>query len=159
MRHSAVIIIAMLGFPIATSAGEAPKELLGSWKLASYRLNYVNENTSKDYYGENPRGFYLFTENRLMVLLTPRDRKFPESESEAAKMLKNLTAYSANYTSDDKKFVFTPDVSHNEYYVGKEQVRYYKIDGDKLTITTDVMRTANEPDRPIVGEIQFVREK
>lgn len=159
MKYVALALLGALAFPAAAAADEVPAELLGSWKLTAYRLNYVNDHTSKDYYGDNPRGYYIFTKNRLMVLLTPRERKFPESEAEAAKMLKNLTAYTANYKADDKKFVFTPDVSHNEYYVGKEQVRYYKIDGDKLTITTDVMRTANEPDRPIVGEIQFVREK
>ncbi len=136
-----------------------PNRLLGCWKLVSYRSRNVNDNTERDIYGQNPKGYYIFTERRLMVLFSPSERSYPQSEAEAAAMLSSLTAYTANYVVDDEKFVFTPDVSHNEFYVGKEQIRYYKIDGDRLRLHTDVMTYANDPHNRIIGAIEFVREK
>lgn len=39
-----------------------------------------------------------------------------------------------------------------------EQVRYYKLDGDRLTITTDPTFSALSPDKLVVGKIQFIRD-
>ena len=138
-------------------AGQADA-LLGSWKLISYTLEYVDNGTKKDVYGANPKGYYLFTKDRLMVLLTPSDRKVPTSTAQAADMLSAMTAYTARYKLEGDKFIFTPDVSHNEYYVGKEQVRHYKISGNRLSVTTRPQAPANDPGKRVIAHVEFIRE-
>jgi hypothetical protein len=157
LRFVFALAVTLCIFSAAASAGPAD-ELLGSWKLLSYTLEYVDDGTKKDVYGVNPKGYYLFTKDRLMVLLTPLERKTPASQSEAAEMLNTMTAYTARYKVDDEKFVFTPDVSHNEFYVGKEQIRYYKIVGDRLSVTTPVIAPANAPEKRVISHVEFIRE-
>jgi hypothetical protein len=94
----------------------------------------------------------------LMVILTASGRKPSTSDAEAAALLRTMTSYSARYTADAEKIVYAPDVSWNEVYTGKEQIRFYKTDGNKLTLTTPEQQYGNAPDKIVKGVIEFVRE-
>ena len=71
-----------------------------------------------------------------MDVLTSADRKPATNDAESAALLRTMIAYTGRYTIEGDKFVIMPDVSWNEVYTGHEQVRYYKVDGDKLFLTT-----------------------
>ena len=94
----------------------------------------------------------------MMDVLTSADRKPATNDAESAALLRTMIAYTGRYIIDGDKFVTMPDVSWNEVYTAHEQVRYYKIDGDKL-----FLRTAEQPSGVLVGKrvvatIEFVRD-
>ena len=53
-----------------------------------------------------------------------------------------MFAYSGAYRVDGDKVIHRVDVSLNQHWVGTEQVRFFRIDGDTLTITTPAYRSS-----------------
>jgi hypothetical protein len=51
-------------------------------------------------------------------------------------LLESMSAYAGTYTADGEKVVHCVDTSWNGSWTGTDQVRFYKLDGDTLTITT-----------------------
>ena len=47
-----------------------------------------------------------------------------------------MFAYAGTYTADGEKVVHHVDISWNQSWTGTDLVRFYKLDGNTLTITT-----------------------
>ena len=47
-----------------------------------------------------------------------------------------MTAYAGTYTLQADKVIHHVDISWNEAWTGTDQVRFFKLDGNILTITT-----------------------
>jgi hypothetical protein len=58
------------------------------------------------------------------------------TDEEKVKLLESMSAYAGTYTADGEKVVHHVDTSWNGSWTGTDQVRFYKLDGDTLTITT-----------------------
>ena len=58
------------------------------------------------------------------------------TDQEKVKLLESMSAYAGTYTADGEKVVHCVDTSWNGSWTGTDQVRFYKLDGDTLTITT-----------------------
>jgi hypothetical protein len=77
---------------------------------------------------------------RMYAILVAQDR--PKSDAvlltdeEKVKLLESMSAYAGTYTADGEKVVRHVDTSWNGSWTGTDQVRFYKLDGDLLTITT-----------------------
>jgi hypothetical protein len=52
-----------------------------------------------------------------------------------------MVAYAGTFTLDAEKVVHHIDVSWNQAWTGTDQVRYYQLNGDMLTITTAPYRS------------------
>ena len=52
-----------------------------------------------------------------------------------------MVSYSGRYTVEGDKVVHHVDVSSNEALSGTDQVRLFKLEGDRLTITASPQRT------------------
>ncbi len=46
-----------------------------------------------------------------------------------------MLAYAGTYTVDDEKAVHHVDAAWNEAWTGTDQVRFYKLDGNRLAIS------------------------
>ena len=143
------------------AAEDCAAKLQGSWRLISLTQQIVGETTPPiEPLGHNPNGYLvLLPAGRMMVLLTESDRKPATNDAERAALLKTMLAYSGRYTVDAEKFVTMTDVSWNELLTGKEEVRYYKIEGDKLFIRTAEQPSSLLPGKRVVGTLEFVRER
>jgi lipocalin-like protein len=53
-----------------------------------------------------------------------------------AKLHKSMIAYAGTYTIDGGKVIHHVDISWNGARTGTDQVRFYKLEGDTLTIKT-----------------------
>ena len=53
-----------------------------------------------------------------------------------------MYAYSGRYTVEGEKVVHHVDVSWNESWTGTDQVRFFKLEGDSLTIKTAPQKNA-----------------
>lgn len=145
-------IVALLAivFARAGSAQEdASGKLFGSWRLISFQLKVVGEDAEpKDIFGPDPIGRIIFSpEHRVVVFISRAGRRPPTSESEAAALLSSMTAYTGKFRLEGDKFITQVDGAWNEFYHGSEQVRYFDLTGDKLSI-----RTPEQPSGILIGK-------
>ena len=47
-----------------------------------------------------------------------------------------MTAYSGQYRLEGDKWITAVDVAWNPGWIGTDQVRFYKLDGDRLVVST-----------------------
>jgi len=84
----------------------------------------------------------------MMVIIVGTDRKKPVSlvptPEEAEALITSLIAYAGAYTVDSRAKTVTHhvDVSWDQSRTGESYVRAYKLDGDRLTLTT---QPSNDP--------------
>ena len=133
----------------AARAGENP--LLGTWKLQSLVYEVIATGVRSMPFGEHPNGYLSYSlDGRMYVILVMEDRPKPRdlvpTDEEKVKLQESMLAYAGTYTVDGEKVVHQLDISWNESWTGTDQVRFYKVDGDTLTITTAPGRS------PFTGE-------
>ena len=116
------------------------EQLVGSWKLVSYRSQREGEQAWREPLGPKPKGYAILTpEGRYMHIITAPDRKPPSNDAERAALLNSMTAWSGRYTVVDKdQFVAVVDTSWAEAHRAERQrqVRLVKIEGNKMTLRT-----------------------
>jgi hypothetical protein len=89
--------------------------------------------------GPDPQGFITYTaDGRVSVIVVPRDRpapaSLPPSDAEKVRLFDSLFAYAGTYTLGDDKVVHHLDTTWNQSWTGTEQVRFYKLSGNRLSI-------------------------
>jgi hypothetical protein len=58
------------------------------------------------------------------------------TDEERVKLHQTMFAYAGTYTLDGDKVTHHVDISWNEAWTGTDVVRFYKLEGNTLTITT-----------------------
>jgi hypothetical protein len=66
----------------------------------------------------------------------PKPRDLLPTDQEKVKLQESMFAYAGTYTADGEKVVHHVDISWNQSWTGTDLVRFYKVDGDTLTIRT-----------------------
>jgi hypothetical protein len=136
MLRTIMIALSLFLF-VKPSHADDTDRLLGTWKLLSAVHEDVATKERKAVYGEHPNGYLVFTpEGRAFVILTADGRKVPQTEQERAAALISMSAYAGKYRLEGDKFITKADVASNEAWKDTDQVRFYRLDGDKLYIET-----------------------
>jgi hypothetical protein len=135
--------------------------LLGTWKLASFVNQVVGENTpAREVWGPNPKGYLIFgADGRMMTITMASGRNPPTNDAESVALLKSMNAYTGKYTIEGDKWTTIVDAHHNETYVGHPQVRYFKVEGDKLTVRVPDQPSALFPGQRITATLEWIRER
>jgi Lipocalin-like domain len=114
--------------------------LLGAWRMTSWTYEIVGTGEKRDALGPDPRGWIVYTPERVMVLVLKSDRKKPAglvpTPEEKLALYDTMFAYSGTYTVKSDRVIHHLDMSWNEVWSGTEQVRFCKIEGNILTYTT-----------------------
>jgi Lipocalin-like domain len=136
-------------------------KLVGSWKLLSWVMEDDVTKEQKPLYGEHPHGFAIFTPtNRGMFVLTGEGRvKSPQTDTERGAALRSMVAYTGKIRIEGSKFITTVDTAWNETWVGTEQLRNFRIEGDRLYIVAMSQPQPNFDNRLMHGVLMFEREK
>jgi hypothetical protein len=138
--------------------GEA---LLGTWKMLAWKREIVATGERIDVLGPDPVGFINYgADGRFYAIVVGRDRAppaaTPATDAEKLTLFDSMLAYAGTYTLDEEKAVHHVDASWNQSWTGTDQIRYYKLDGGKLTISG-----AKAPDpytgQEIIHRIEFER--
>jgi len=97
-------------------------------------------------FGEDPDGYIGYSpDNRMYAIFTRKDRIMPAdavpTDEEGVQLLGTMVAYAGTFTLEPEKVTHHIDISWNQAWTGTDQVRYYQLDGDTLTITTAPYRS------------------
>ncbi|MGO4569165.1 lipocalin-like domain-containing protein [Rhizobium sp. 2YAF20] len=107
--------------------------LLGWWKITSFHVELEDTGECVDIFGVDPLGQMVITNDRMMSILTSRGR----TDKDAAALFETMMAYSGScHVEDEGRLVIKVDAAWHPAWVGTEQVRFFSVDGDTLSITT-----------------------
>jgi lipocalin-like protein len=142
--------------PARTSVGSP----VGTWKLVSCVWEDVQTKERTLPYGEHPKGYAILTpEGRLMALITAEGREAPRTAEDRDVAFRSAVAYSGRYRVDGNQFVTTVDIAWNEAWVGTDQVRSFRVEGDRLHIESPPTPNLNRGGQMIRGMLIWEREK
>jgi hypothetical protein len=148
-----------MGLTVKNDA-ELRRQIVGTWKLVSV---VYEDQTSKErtpIYGEHPKGIQIATaEGRWLALMTGEGRGVPKADEEYAQAFKTMIAYTGRYRVDDGKVITKVEAAWNEAWVGTEQVRHIRFDGDRLYIESPPMPHPNIDAKTVRVIVIWQREK
>src|SRR5262249_52843504 len=98
-------------------------------------------------------------DGHVAFLIVAANRKPAANDVESAALLKSLVAYTGQFTIDGDKFTTKVDISWNELFTGQDQVRFFKLEGDKLSIRTAEQARAVYPGKKVIGTLAWERER
>lgn len=109
----------------------------GVWRLVSYEIEIQATGQKEPVMGNNPTGYVIFTpEGRVWFVLTGEGRKPAKTVQERADLLDSLVAYTGTYRIEGDKWITQVEVAWNPAWVGTEQARSFKVDGERLSVLT-----------------------
>ena len=125
--------------PVVLHAEENP--VIGTWRLQSYVREVSATGQRYNLFGDKPDGYIGYApDGRMYAIFVNTERTKPQetvaTDEEKAKLFSTITAYAGTYTLEKDKVVHHVDISWNQAWTGTDQMRFYKLDGDTLTITT-----------------------
>jgi|SRR3954454_1759638 hypothetical protein len=136
------------------------QQLVGVWKLQTYIYEFQDTSERIEPFGAKPNGIGIFTaEGRTMGILTAENRNVPKTDADRVQAFRTLVAYSGTYRLEEGRWITTVDIAWNEAWMGTEQVRFYRLEGDTLLITTPWFALLNYDGRVGRGILTWVRAR
>jgi hypothetical protein len=131
-----------------TGAADDHEQVIGFWKLVSYVVEIQATGQIEPVMGRHPTGYVNFSpEGRVMFILTGEGRRPAKTAEERAELLSTLVAYTGNYRIEGDKWVTKVDVAWNPEWVGTEQARSFKIEGERQHVLTPWRVMPNRPEK------------
>jgi hypothetical protein len=139
---------------------DAAKKLHGVWRVTSFKAQIVGADTApRDLLGSNPKGYLIFTpEGRMAAVISAADRKPPSTDADSLALTKSVIAYTGKYVVEGDKWVTKVDVSWNEILNAQDQVRFFKLEGERLTVRTPEQPSGLFPGKKTVSTLTLERE-
>ena len=134
--------------------------IAGVWKLRTYTRRYLD--TGEVRTDLLPHAYILYTAGGFMMSITVEGSREPPAgavltDEERVRLFNSIvSAYSGRYVVEGNKVIHTVDISWNEAWTGTQQVRYFKVEGDELTIET-APRTTSTDSREVVNTLVWDR--
>jgi Lipocalin-like domain len=125
--------------------------LIGTWILVSAIMEDIETRERQHFWGQKPRGRLVITQDRWIVLQTAEDRKIPLADEDRTAAFKSMIAYSGSFRTEESKIIIKVDIAWDESWIGTEQVRSFRIDGDNLHIDAAPQPYANFGGRVMRG--------
>ena len=154
------ILLLLVSAMTPSRAANEKEQIVGVWKVVS--VNYEDQETKAltPVYGEHPRGRQIATaDGRWLALVTAEKRPIPKTDEERAQALRTMIAYSGRYTVEGNKVTTKVEIAWNEAWVGGEQVRIVRFEGDKLFIESPPMPHPNVGNKVVRIIVVWEREK
>src|SRR3954447_3087411 len=109
------------------------EKIVGTWKLVSVVYEDQATKERSPVYGAHPAGYQIATpEGRWLALVTAEGRKPPQTDADRAQALRTMISYTGKYRLEDGKVITKVEAAWNEAWVGTEQIRAYRFDGNLL---------------------------
>jgi hypothetical protein len=123
---------------------ELRRQIVGTWTLVSVVYEDVATRARTPVYGEHPKGIQIATpQGRWLALMTGENRPIPKTDADRAQALKSMIAYTGRYRVEGGKVITKVEAAWNEAWVGTEQVRAIRFEGDRLSLESPPMPHPN----------------
>jgi hypothetical protein len=154
------IIAALLVWLAAAPTQASESKLTGVWKLTSFVVAVMNTGERRPIYGANPKGYLIITPERFTLVLTADGRKAPDSDEERLNNFRTMFAYTGSYRIESDRIITAVEVAWNESWVGTQQTRIFRLEGDRLFIESIPTPSVNNPALGLTrGIVEFERSK
>ena len=154
------IVLGVLLLMASPAMADVKSQIVGTWKLVS--VMYEDQQTKEltPVLGNKPRGYQIATpEGRWLALVTAENRPVPKTDEERAQALRTMISYSGRYRIEGDKVITKVEVAWNEAWVGGEQVRFVRFEGDKLHIESPPMPHPNVGGKVVRVIVTWERDK
>jgi len=129
-------------------------QIIGIWKLVAYEIEIQATGQKESVMGQNPTGYVIFApEGRVWFVLTGEGRKPAKTVEDRAELLNTLVVYTGMYRIEQDTWLTKVDVAWNPEWVGTEQRRFFKVDGEHLQVLTPWRVMPNWADRGMTRSI------
>jgi hypothetical protein len=157
-------MLMLAGAVLASAApgrADEGERVTGFWQLVSYVVEVQATGQIEPVMGQHPTGYVYFSpEGRVMFILTGEGRKPAKTAEERANLLGTLVAYTGTYRIEGDRWITKVDVAWNPEWVGTEQARNFRIEGDRLQVLTPWRVMPNWPEKGMQRSIvTFERRK
>ena len=144
MRVLLLCLLTLIANAARADDTELKQKIVGTWKLVSVVYEDQESKARTPVYGEHPRGRQIATADGLwLALVTAEGRTVPKTDEERAQALRTMIAYTGRYRVEDGKVVTKVEAAWNEGWVGGEQTRFIRFEGDRLFIESPPMPHPN----------------
>ena len=153
-------ILMVLSSSAYADDNELRQKIVGTWTLVS--VVYEDQGTKEltPVLGEKPRGRQIATaDGRWLALVTAENRPVPKTDEDRARALTSMIAYTGRYRVEDGKVVTKVEAAWNEAWVGGEQTRFIRFEGDRLFIESTAMPHPNVNNKVVKVIVIWDREK
>lgn len=135
-------------------------QIVGVWKLVSVMYEDQETGIQTPVLGDNPKGYQIATpDGRWLALTTPSVRAVPKTDQERAQAFVRMIAYSGRYRIVGNTITTKVEVAWNESWVGGEQVRHIRFEGDRLFIESPPMPHPNVNNRIVRVIVVWQRDE
>jgi Lipocalin-like domain len=130
-------------------AGANDDSIVGTWRIQSFVREVVATGERQNEFGEKPVGYISYQPDGRMFAMFVGDNRAkptgtPPTDEEKVRLFGTLLAYSGTYVVEGDKATHKIDVSWNQSWTGGDQVRFFKVDGNTLTITTAINKNPRD---------------
>jgi hypothetical protein len=162
-KLKSILMLTVVSFVLKAAAVE-PEQIHGTWRLVSATSKVVATGETTNVWGTEFTGFLTYgKDGRMSALIVFGTRPKPPdltkvTDHERVQLYRSMLAYAGTYSLKGSTVFHHVEASSNETWTGTDLVRYAKIEGETLVITT-----ATQP-RSIdglvsVGELKWTRVK
>jgi Lipocalin-like domain len=141
-RRIAVFLMGLLASSIAAADSNA---LVGTWKLKSFVREITATGERYNQFGERPDGYLGYSDDgRMYVMIVARDRPTPAgvpTDAERIELHKSMIAYGGGYRIEGASVVHHIDIAWDGTRLGSDQLRFFSLDGDILTLKTPPLKS------------------
>lgn len=120
---------------LSSAFAQDAKRIVGVWKLVSFHTEFQDGRPKIASMGANPIGHQIFTaEGRMMAMLEAEGRQPGHSDEDATKLLRTMIAFTGLYRVEGEHVITKVDATWSPGWRGTDQVRTFKVDGDRLDV-------------------------
>jgi hypothetical protein len=142
-RRIALFLIGLLASSVAAADSNV---LVGTWKLKSFVREIAATGERYNQFGERPDGYLGYSDDgRMYVMIVARDRPTPigdfPTDAERIELHKSMIAYGGTYRIESGSVVHHIDIAWDGTRLGSDQLRFFSLDGDILTLKTPPLKS------------------
>jgi len=132
MKFKLMLIAVLLQCSMWVHADDRDR-IVGNWQLVSVLYEDALTKERTPVLGEHPKGYQIATQSgRWLALVTGEGRVVPTNDLERSNALRSMISYTGHFRVEEGRVITKVEAAWNESWVGTEQIRAYRFEGDLL---------------------------
>ena len=144
---------------LVSAQAQDEARIVGNWRLVSVVYEDALTHERTPVLGLHPVGYQIATASgRWLALVTGEGRGVPSNDAERAQALKTMISYTGRYRVEDHRVITKVEAAWNQSWVGTEQIRAYRFEGDLLHLDSPPQPHPNIDGRVVKIIVTWARE-